>query len=146
MTLRQFKPEDLEGKRVAVLANVDKLAPELAAALGAFVEAGGGLLIAPGDRLDVDSFNDRGPRGWLPARVGPLRGDLAKKAAVAHPAPRTFDGPALGPLGRGRRPRAGRGRPVRLPGARARGRSVGDGPARHRRPLDSSSAPSARGG
>jgi Aerotolerance regulator N-terminal/von Willebrand factor type A domain len=104
VTSREFKADDLKGKRVVVLANIDRLGPELSAALGAFVEAGGGLLIAPGDRLDVNAFNDRGPRGWLPARVGAIQGDPAKKSAVAHPAPRTFDGPALGPLGKGDAP------------------------------------------
>jgi hypothetical protein len=104
VTSREFKADDLKGKRVVVLANVDKLGPELAAALGAFVEAGGGLLIAPGDRLDADAFNDRGPRGWFPARFGAIQGDPLKKTAVAHPAPRTFDGPALGPLGKGDAP------------------------------------------
>jgi Aerotolerance regulator N-terminal/von Willebrand factor type A domain len=107
VTAREFKADDLKGKRVVVLANVDRLGPELAAALGAFVEGGGGLLIAPGDRLDADALNDKGPRAWLPARVGPVKGDPAKKAAVAHPAPRTFDGPALGPLGKGDAPALG---------------------------------------
>ena len=110
VSLREFRAEALKGKRVVVLANVDRLGPELAAAVGAFVEGGGGLLIAPGDRLDVDALNERvarDGRGWLPARVGPVKGDPAKKVAVAHPAPRTFDGPALGPLGKGDAPALG---------------------------------------
>lgn len=107
VTAREFKADDLKGKRVAVLANVDRLGPELSAALGAFVEAGGGLLIAPGDRIDADAWNDKGTRAWLPARLGPIKGDPAKKTAVAHPAPRTFDGPALGPLGKGDAPALG---------------------------------------
>lgn len=107
VTSREFKAEDLKGMRVVVLANVEKLGPELAAALGAFVEGGGGLLVAPGDRLDAGAFNERVGRGWLPARLGPLKGDPAKRAAVAHPAPRTFDGPALGPLGKGDAPALG---------------------------------------
>ncbi len=104
---RDLRAEMLEGKRVAVLANLDRLGPELSAAVGAFVESGGGLLIAPGDRTDADSWNERLGRdgkGWLPARLGPLKGDPTRRLAVAHPAPRTFDGPALGPLGRGDAP------------------------------------------
>jgi len=104
---REFKADDLKGKRVVVLANVDRLGPDLSAALGAFVEAGGGLLIAPGDRLDADAFNDKGPKSWLPAKFGPIKGDLAKKSAVAHPSPRSFDGPSLGPLGKGDAPALG---------------------------------------
>jgi len=108
---RDLRAEIFQGKRVVVLANLDRIGPELAAALGAFVESGGGLLIALGDRLDADSLNERlgreGSRGWLPARIGPLKGDPAKRVAVAHPAPRTFDGPALGPLGKGDAPALG---------------------------------------
>jgi hypothetical protein len=107
VTARDFKAEQLKGKRVVVLANVDRLGPDLSAALGAFIEAGGGLLIAPGDRLDVDALNERVAKGWSPARVGPLKGDLARKIAVAHPSPRTFSGPALGPLGQGDAPALG---------------------------------------
>ncbi len=103
----QFRAEMLKGKRVVVLANVERLGPELSAALGAFVESGGGLLIALGDRTDADALNERIARGWLPAQVGPLKGDFARKQAVAHPAPRTFDGPALGPLGQGDAPALG---------------------------------------
>ncbi len=108
---RDFRPEALRGRRVAVLANVDRLGPEAAAAVAAFVESGGGLLVAPGDRTDADALND-GPgqdgKGWLPARLGPLQGDFAARQAVAHPAPATFDGPALGPLGKGDAPALGR--------------------------------------
>jgi hypothetical protein len=107
VTLREFQAEQLKGKRVVVLANVDRIGPELSAALGAFVEGGGGLLIAPGDRLDADSLNAQVARGWSPARVGPIQGDLAKKIVVAHPSPRTFNGPAVGPLGQGDAPALG---------------------------------------
>ena len=110
VSAREFKADDLKGKRVVVLANVDRLGPERSAAVGAFVEGGGGLLIAPGDRLDADALNERlarDARGWLPARLGPIKGDPLAKVAVAHPAPRTFEGPALGPLGKGDAPALG---------------------------------------
>ena len=111
VTALEFKPEMLKGKRVVVLANVDRLGTERLAAIGAFVESGGGLLIAPGDRTNVDVLNEKvaavGVRGWLPARIGALKGDLAKKSVIAHPSPRTFDGPALGPLGKGDAPALG---------------------------------------
>jgi hypothetical protein len=104
VTAREFKAEALKGKRVVVLANVDRLGPELSAAIGAFVQAGGGLFIAPGDRLDVNALNERVAKGWSPARIGPLKGDLVKKVVVAHPNPRTFNGQALGSLGQGDAP------------------------------------------
>jgi len=108
---RDFRPDSLAGKRVVVLANVDRLGPGVAAALGGFVESGGGLLIAPGDRTDAEAWNarlDKDGKGWLPARLGPLKGDFAARQAVARPAPATFDGPALGPLGKGESPALGR--------------------------------------
>ena len=110
VSLKDFRPEKLKGKRVAVLANVNRLGSEMAAAIAAFVESGGGLLIAPGDRVDADSWNDRlgrDGRGWLPAKLGPIKGNPTRREAVAHPAPRTFDGPALGPLGQGDAPALG---------------------------------------
>jgi hypothetical protein len=107
VTAREFKAEQLKGKRVVVLANVDQLVPEISAALGSFVEGGGGLLIAPGDRVDVGSLNERVAKGWLPAKIGPLKGDLLKKVVVGHPSPQTFNGPALGPLGQGDAPALG---------------------------------------
>ena len=84
-----------------MLANVNRLGPERAAAIGAFVESGGGLLVAPGDRL-ISGLAEG--RGWLPAKIGPLKGDFPRKQAVAHPVPRTFAGPALAPLGQGDNP------------------------------------------
>ncbi|WP_435008853.1 BatA domain-containing protein [Tundrisphaera lichenicola] len=107
---RDLQPQMFQARRVVVLANPDRIGPEQAAALGAFVESGGGLLIAPGDRIDADAFNERLARdgkGWLPARIGPLRGNFEARSAVAHPDPRTFDGPTLGPLGRGDAPALG---------------------------------------
>ena len=80
--------------------------PPRSAALGRFVADGGGLLIAPGGRTDPADWNDRaGPGGgWLPARLGASKGDPAARKAEAHPAPRTFAGPALAPLGGGESP------------------------------------------
>ena len=64
---RSLSPQTLAEARVVVLANVDRLTPEQMAAIGVFVEAGGGLLVAPGDRTDPASFNEA---GWM---AGPAR-------------------------------------------------------------------------
>lgn len=98
---RGFTPESLKGQRAVVLANVDRLSPATATALDEFVANGGGLLIAPGDRTAA-KFADDAP--WLPATIGETRGSAPKREAVAHPAPRTFHGPALSPLGQGEAP------------------------------------------
>jgi hypothetical protein len=105
--LEALTAESLQGRRVVVLANVDRLTSEQIAALTDFVSEGGGLLIAPGDRVDVSAYNqtlfaDGG--GLLPAKLGETKGEFARKTAVAHPVPRTFTGPALGPFGAGESP------------------------------------------
>jgi len=97
----RLTPEALRGQRVVVLANVDRLSPAMAAAIDGFVAAGGGLLVAPGDRSGLGAGDEA---GWLPAALGEIRGDPSRRAAVAHPAPSTFAGAALGPLGQGEAP------------------------------------------
>jgi von Willebrand factor type A domain len=89
----------LRGPRVAVLAGVDpdRLSAGHSGALGRFLDAGGGLLIAPGVRPDAASPPRRAP-GWIPASLGVLKGDADARRAVAHPAPSTFAGPALAPF------------------------------------------------
>jgi hypothetical protein len=94
----------LGGQAVVVLANVDRLTPEQMAALGAFVDSGGGLLIAPGDRTDARSL---GAIGWMPARLGDRKGDATTRRTIAHPAPRTFSGPLMPPFGQGDDPPLG---------------------------------------
>ena len=93
--------EALKGQRVVVLANVDRLGPEQVAALGAFVETGGGLLIAPGDRTDASFLNGV---GWMPARLGDLKGNASDRKTIARPAPRTFTGPLMSPFAQGEAP------------------------------------------
>ncbi len=82
----------LRGRRVVVLADVGRLRGDQAAALDRFVEEGGGLVLAPGDRADPEAWN---AQAWMPARLGAVRGDSGRREAVAHPAPRTFRGPVL---------------------------------------------------
>jgi hypothetical protein len=106
-----FEPSMLEGRRVLVLANVDRLDAAQAAGVAAFLDEGGGVLVAPGDRIDMAAYNDRLFRdgaGWLPARLGEQRGDFRRREAVAHPGPRSFTGPVLSPFGRGESPPLGR--------------------------------------
>jgi len=105
-----FAADDLKGRRVAVLANVERLDPGQAAAIAHFLDEGGGVLVAPGDKTDSDFANTalyQGGSGWLPAKLGAAKGDAARRQAVAHPAPRTFTGPALAPFGRGDDPALG---------------------------------------
>ena len=105
-----FAADDLKGRRVVVLANVERLDPKQAAAIAHFLDEGGGVLVAPGDKADADFANTslhQGGAGWLPAKLGAAKGDATKHQAVAHPAPRTFTGPALAPFGQGDDPALG---------------------------------------
>ncbi len=102
-----FGADDLKARRVAVLANVERLDPQQIAAITRFLDAGGGVLIALGDRVDAAFANAtlyQNGAGWLPAHLGPTKGDAGRRQTIAHPAPRTFIGPALAPLGQGEGP------------------------------------------
>jgi hypothetical protein len=94
-------PRTLLGQRAVVLANVDRLTPEQMAAIDAFVEAGGGLLFAAGDRTDPSAFNRA---GWMAARLEAEKGRAEEGRPIAHPAPRTFIGPLMSPFAQGDTP------------------------------------------
>jgi hypothetical protein len=79
--------------RVVVLCNVGKLTPPQQAGLGGFVEKGGGLLVAPGDRADANA--DLQAAKWLPATLANPVGDVNQPAKAAQPLPATFFHPAL---------------------------------------------------
>jgi hypothetical protein len=91
----------IQGMNVVVLANVERLTPEQLSALGRFIELGGGLIVAPGDRTDASFFN---AQRWMPAEVGAATGDFAARRVVAHPSPSTFTGPVLTAFGQGNNP------------------------------------------
>jgi hypothetical protein len=117
----EFEPasltRDLAGPgtapRVVVLCNVARLTPEQDAAVGAFLESGGGVLVAPGDRVDAGHYTrdlHRGGRGWLPAAVGEAFDNQANAAqpqvtSFFHPALELFRDPQPGGLGDARFPR-----------------------------------------
>ena len=68
----RFAPADLAGVAVVVLANVPTLTDTQAAALRKYVAAGGGLFIAPGDRVDAAAYNKQflnNGGGLLPAKL-----------------------------------------------------------------------------
>ena len=91
----------LEGQEVLVLANVERLGFEATSAVSRFLDAGGGVLVAPGDRTDPEAYNSL---GWMPAKLGAAVGDYGARKAVAHPAPATFSGPVMPPLAQGDAP------------------------------------------
>jgi hypothetical protein len=96
-----FTADSLSGQRVVVLANVERLSAGQTAAIGRFLESGGGLLIAPGDRTEPEAFNNL---GFTPAALGLMKGDPGARAGVAHPMPRSFVGPVMAPFAEGDSP------------------------------------------
>ena len=102
--------EALSEHRVLVLANVDRLTAEQLDDVSGFLARGGGVLVLPGDRTLPDPWNRdafRDGRGWLPSKLGVIRGRFGDRQPIARPSPSSFSGPALGPLGTGAGPPLG---------------------------------------
>lgn len=112
---RELNSETLQGIRVVVLANVAKLDDDQLSALADFVRDGGGLLVCPGNRIDLNWYNQKffaNSNGLLPAPFlaiqgvedagGPNTGSgsttrlLTQRAA--HPALEYFNRPGNGNL------------------------------------------------
>ncbi len=63
---QQFTPESLEDQSVVVLCNVPQLTETQRGALADFVVRGGGVVIAPGDKIDAAAYNGLAESGLLP--------------------------------------------------------------------------------
>ena len=93
--------EDFSGYRVVVLANAARLPGPTAGKLAEFVQAGGGLLIAPGSKVQKDFYDNwTGPDGkpLTGCRLVKIEQDQADGAGAerfAHVAVNTIDHPAL---------------------------------------------------
>lgn len=88
--------KSLDGYKAVLLADVPRLPSDALRLLENFVELGGGLLLAPGDRADGAFYNTwKGPDGnlFLPARFGTL--DVAPAREPLALALDTFRHPAL---------------------------------------------------
>ncbi len=107
LPVNEFTAGSLAGPRVLVLANVDKLDSAVTNAVGDFLAQGGGVLVAPGDRIDANFYNfslfSEGS-GFLPAEIGEAKGEFARRKPEAHPSPRSFVGPTMGAFGQGDSP------------------------------------------
>ncbi|MEM9020640.1 MAG: BatA domain-containing protein [Planctomycetota bacterium] len=101
--------EALESVRVVVLANVPRLTDQQVEGLRAFVEAGGGLLVFPGDRVETAWYNRvlyDNAAGILPAKLTGLSGvglGFTTPARIRsqrheHPALRPWNDPANGAI------------------------------------------------
>jgi hypothetical protein len=91
----QFTPDKLAGQSIVVLANVMQLNEATALAVRNFVEAGGALVVFPGNRINADWYNGRlgTEAGMLPLKYLSLEGeDVGRGTQVA---PQRYDHPAL---------------------------------------------------
>ncbi|MBN2493299.1 MAG: BatA domain-containing protein [Deltaproteobacteria bacterium] len=104
ITPDHFKPESLQGARVAVMANVREVSPQALESLRGFVSAGGGLLLSAGSQVDVDRSN-RILGELLPwqlrdvVELGPLEDDGSRRKGIGfgavqldHPVLSLFSG------------------------------------------------------
>ncbi|MCA8995816.1 MAG: BatA and WFA domain-containing protein [Planctomycetaceae bacterium] len=76
----------LEKTRVVFLANIPRLSLEQWAALGEFIANGGGVVIAPGDRIEPDHWNalvDEDSQPLLPAELTSIEQDQQQPDAEA---------------------------------------------------------------
>jgi hypothetical protein len=83
--------------RVVVLADVPRLTAAQSDAIGEFIEFGGGVLVALGDRADAGHYTTdlhRSGKSWFPVSVGEQKG-LGDPGLAPHPLTNGFFHPAL---------------------------------------------------
>lgn len=91
-----FPAKEIERYPVVFLINVPVLRPSQVAALEHYVAQGGGLMIIPGDRIDVRFYNERlfrDGKGLMPARIGPA--GFRRQQDGCFLSPETYDHPVL---------------------------------------------------
>jgi len=82
--------------RVVVLADVPQLTRGQQQAIERFLQDGGGVLVALGERVVADHYNGQlHAQGWLPAKLERLAGDEADSQQAVRPLPGSFLHPAL---------------------------------------------------
>jgi hypothetical protein len=104
VTSQEFDPTLLkkQGKRprVLILADVPGLTLDQEQAVARFLQEGGGVLVVLGERSanNIASYNaqfHQEGKGWLPARLESVAGDIAKPEQAVAPDTRSFQHPAL---------------------------------------------------
>jgi len=95
---KDVNEENLKTAHVVVLANVSKLEPAQLAALTAFVNDGGALLVCAGNLMDLTWYREQmfaTGTGLLPAAFGTPREQIDVAGKSAHVVAQHFDHPAL---------------------------------------------------
>ena len=94
----ELKEEHLKAVRVVVLANVSKLSDAQLAALSAYVQEGGALLVSAGNRIDLNWYREKmyaSGAGLLPSPFGALQGRVNNTGKSSRIVAQHFDHPAL---------------------------------------------------
>ncbi|MGE4004060.1 MAG: VWA domain-containing protein, partial [Planctomycetaceae bacterium] len=92
---RQLSAQTLDGRRAVFLANVPRVTEEQVDLLKAFVAAGGGLVVAPGDLIDREAYNRAlyaDGRGLLPARFDVIKHEREYQLGDVNIAGDSLDG------------------------------------------------------
>lgn len=95
---KSLEPGQLHDYRVVVLANVPRLNDNQLKALSQFVRDGGGLLIFPGNQIDLGWYNSvLGSSNYdlLPMKYATISGDLDKPEQQTRIVQKHFDHPTL---------------------------------------------------
>jgi len=102
VTDNEFETVDLQRYQVIFLCNLYRITPERREALEKWVRAGGGLVIALGDQIDEELYNEelyQDGKGLLPLPLAGLRGDETERSwaffhveSENHPMLRIFAG------------------------------------------------------
>jgi hypothetical protein len=95
---RPAAPGELDTLRLAdfdavVLANVVDLSDAAALSLASHVREGGGLMVFPGDRTNINFYNTKLP--WLPATFGEARGEAEQAGTFFTLAAQGYDHPIV---------------------------------------------------
>ncbi|MCY2931025.1 MAG: VWA domain-containing protein, partial [Planctomycetota bacterium] len=91
----RFDPASLSRYAVVILSDVAELSADQARALAGWVEAGGGLLIAPGRSARPEFYNAWRTRTGEPVSAARMQRRLSVAGQPARLAPTTFTHPAL---------------------------------------------------
>ncbi len=97
ITAERLNSESLQNTKVVVMANVPRLSDNQVAELRSFVEAGGALIVASGNRIDPVWYNQHlfSTSGLLPAEFGDPRGKIDDQGQGSRMMAQHFDHPAL---------------------------------------------------
>jgi len=95
---KTISPAELESSKLGdyeavVLADVQEFSDTTLAAFEKYLGHGGGLIFFPGSKINVGFYNDQLQKkyGFLPARLGAIRGDAEQQGPALHWQDKNYD-------------------------------------------------------